>query len=47
MMIYNCAGKILVRQNSTLVDGYAHLNKCVCSSVHSFSAFDQRKADMA
>ena len=34
MMIYNCAGKLLVRQNSTLVDSYVHLNKCVCWSVH-------------
>ena len=30
VMINNCAGKILERQNSTLVDGYVHLNKCIC-----------------
>ena len=29
MVIHNCAGKILVRQNKTPVDGFAHLNKCL------------------
>ena len=46
MIIHDCAGTILVRQNSTPGDGYVHLSKCF-GAVHSFSVFAKRKTDMA
>ena len=44
VVIHYCAGKILVRQYGTPVDGYVHLNKCLGWSVHSFITFCSKTA---